>query len=300
MFMILCILAGMFIFFRPQRIIRSFCGELLVEVYNETFTNYENACNSPGRNGSSIDFLFSKDFWPWAHALIPYIIHAMFSTFIFGFWKYKYNKKTGKYIEDKTGKWRTATVPHVCSFCITFTICAIWEYIEQALFLAAVDVFMERPGDSLGDMINPTTVIIFINILIGIGYADPPAMILRFLGRIEFLVNVIMFLVFALSTAISIFDFVMIDNTVVHAGYLVCVLVMVIILLYWREFHRKFARSVKVYDEWVMEYSWFQIFGFLIIMWGSTIQLFWYTYIELAIGLILYAVTCLFFISFAK
>jgi hypothetical protein len=285
-------------------VISSFCGELIIEVYNETFTNYENACNSPWGNESSIEFFYSKDFWPWAHALIPYIIHTMFSTFIFSFWKYKYNKKTGKYIEDKTGKWRTAIVPHICSFCITYTACAMWEYIEQALFLAAVNVFREKPGDSLGDMINPTFVMISINFLIVVGYADPPSMIIRFFGPgwieglLQFLFNIILFLVFTLSTAIAIFDFVMFDDSVVHAGYLMCVLIMVLILLYWREFHRKIARSVKVYDEWVMEYSWFQIFGFLIIMWGSTIQLFWYTYIELAIGLVLYTTICLVFISF--
>jgi len=304
--MIILILIGTFIFFGVKQLVSSFCGEIVIKT-NITFTNYENACNSPGGNESAITFFYSKDFWPWVHSLVPVIFHLMFSTFVFGYWKYKKvpTKRSGKrkpdgrfeYIEDKTEKWRTAFVPHLTSYCMTLTLCFVWEYIEQFFYIVSVDVFREMKGDSIGDMINPVINCFIINLLIAVGYVDPPAMILRFLSIIEIFESFFVFLLFALSSTISIFDFVTNDNSVIHAGFLVCPLVMILILLYWRELFRNFTRSVKIYDEWIMEMSWVKIFLYLIIMWVAMIQMIYYTYIKLVIGLTLYTLSCLLLIN---
>lgn len=306
--MVMVIYVVVILIFKIERVVSSFCGELIVDrADNSSIINVENACLTPGGNSSSMDFIFSRDFWAWVHTFIPFIIHVMFSTWIFSYWMYIPNpKREGKNKKDAAGRlirnpsdaWRFNPVPHILSWCVTMTIAATWEYFEKTMFMMSADVFKEKSGDSLGDFVIAGIQAALVNMLIALGMNTPAMLTWRFKSKVEKFGGIFTFVILVLTATFGIFDLVMVDGSILHSGYVIMFFMIFLILIYWRELDRKFVRGSRLHNGWDLESSWFIIFIFLVITWGSTGQLMYYTYVELTIGLGIFTLVALLLTKF--
>lgn len=292
-----------------KKIFPSFCDEIVIVENNSTDGfSIANACISSNSNNNYgvLNFLFTKSFWVFVHFLLPFIIHMCFSTSIFKYWLYKYVKRkdssTGKilYEKVKNKNWRYEIVPHIFSISLTITICAIWETIEICVCLMAVNYFGEVFGDSGGDMVMCYISSLFGAILISLGFPKPISLMWTERDRFGKLWRIISFVTVALSCLISMFDQITNDNSVVHIGHNIYILILLLLLIMMREEDRKIGIKSKIFTRRDIDIFWVFMFLFAVIMWGVTWGLMFYTYVEMVIGIIIYSILALFLMNASK